>query len=466
MRTWLATLLVPVLALLASYSRAQVLGTSPAPPAKPVLGFEELPTAPAAPGDQAAPMRPVLGFEEVLKEPGAPGNQAAPRRHTQAKTQPGNGGVVQPDPPLEASCIFDCGRRACLYPSGRTWGYAEYLLWWTRGSSVPALATASPAGTPLADAAVLGKPGTVVLFGNERVDDDVRSGGRFTLGTWLNLEQTFGVEGSFFFLENQATHFSIASDGIPIIGRPFFDVNAGANTSVKIGFPNFVRGSLDISTSSSLLGAEVYFRQALECGCCWRLDLIGGYRYLRLDEDLQLRDIEIGNDPQGPLFGIPIDIQEAFRTANDFHGGEVGLIAESQRGRWYVRGVAKVALGCTRRTARISGTTQVDGFDIETGGVLALPSNIGRYQSTVFSAVPEAGISVGYDVTRRLRVFGGYSFLYWGNVARPGDQIDLRVNTTQPPLGGGLVGLALPAFNFRYSDFWAQGVSFGLEFRF
>ena len=46
------------------------------------------------------------------------------------------------------------------------------------------------------------------------------------------------------------------------------------------------------------------------------------------------------------------------------------------------------------------------------------------------------------------------------------EQIDLAVNTSQPPLGGGLVGPARPAFSFRDSDFWAQGVSFGVEFRY
>lgn len=359
---------------------------------------------------------------------------------------------------------FECG--GCPYPAGRVWGYAEYLYWWTQGSSLPPLATGSPTGTPFADAGVLGRPGTVVLFGNERVDGDGRSGGRFTLGAWLNAEHTFGLEGSFFFLEDQSTHFTLSSDGNPIIARPFFDVLSGTSSSVKTSFPNVVRGTQDFSTSSSLLGAEIYARHNLRCCDCSRLDLIAGYRYLQLDDDLLMHDIEISTDRTNPLFGLPIDIKDAFHTDNDFHGGLIGLIGERQFGCWYVRGVAKVALGCTHRRVTINGTTQVNGAAPELGGLLALPSNIGTHESNEFSVVPEVGVFLGYNITDRVRVFGGYSFLYWCNVARPGDQVDLRVNTSQGPLGNGLVGPAFPVFEFRNTDYWAQGLSIGLEIRY
>ena len=51
-----------------------------------------------------------------------------------------------------------------------------------------------------------------------------------------------------------------------------------------------------------------------------------------------------------------------------------------------------------------------------------------------------------------------------GGVARAGEQIDFVVNSNQvaPPIPG---GPARPAFNFNGSDFWAQGLNFGLEFK-
>jgi hypothetical protein len=56
-------------------------------------------------------------------------------------------------------------------------------------------------------------------------------------------------------------------------------------------------------------------------------------------------------------------------------------------------------------------------------------------------------------------------------VLRPGNQINHNVNLSQnavlDPNGvGTLVGPAQPAFLLNRSDFWAQGVSIGLEFRY
>jgi hypothetical protein len=68
-------------------------------------------------------------------------------------------------------------------------------------------------------------------------------------------------------------------------------------------------------------------------------------------------------------------------------------------------------------------------------------------------------------------VFAGYEILYWNRVVRPGDQIDHNVNLSQnavlDPKGvGTLVGPAQPAPLFNRSDFWAQGINLGLEYRY
>ena len=51
---------------------------------------------------------------------------------------------------------------------------------------------------------------------------------------------------------------------------------------------------------------------------------------------------------------------------------------------------------------------------------------------------------------------------------RPGTAIDRTINFSQSPVfsTGTLVGPARPAFTFKDSDFWAQGINFGLEFRY
>ena len=99
------------------------------------------------------------------------------------------------------------------------------------------------------------------------------------------------------------------------------------------------------------------------------------------------------------------------------------------------------------------------------GGLLALPSNIGRFSRDRFGLIPEVNLNVGYQLTDHLRLFVGYDILYWSNVVRPGDQISRSINPTQQ-LGGTLMGVAAPLPQFHTTDFWAQGVSLGLDLQF
>src|SRR5206468_4292493 len=102
-------------------------------------------------------------------------------------------------------------------------------------------------------------------------------------------------------------------------------------------------------------------------------------------------------------------------------------------------------------------------------GVFAERSNIGRFSRDVFAVVPEVQFQVGYSLTEHVRPFVGYNFLYLSDALRPGAQIERNINPTQnimfvPP--GALVGPAAPLPAFHSSDFWAQGVNFGIEFRY
>jgi hypothetical protein len=373
--------------------------------------------------------------------------------------------------PGECSNLFGCCGPGCAYPAGCVWADAEALLWWTKGDRLPPLLTTSPPGTAEAVAGVLGQPGTTVLFGNRAVDTEERPGGRFYLGTWLNEQHTTGIEGDFLFLGGLGTNFHESSTGIPILARPFVfedptSPSFGQNGSLKVAYPGLVMGQFQANTSSNFYGAEIYLRQTLCCGCCYRVDLLAGYRYLHLNEGLQIAETEIDTNPASPLVNVPFVIHEGYNTSNNFNGGLLGLAGDYQCGHWFARAIGKLAVGDTSRSADINGTTQVGNLPTFTGGFLALPSNIGHYNSSEVSVVPEITLNLGYDINSHVRLYTGYNFLYWTGVERPGDQIDLRVNSSQPPLGNGLVGQPLPAFGGKSSDFWAQGISLGLEFRF
>ena len=79
--------------------------------------------------------------------------------------------------------------------------------------------------------------------------------------------------------------------------------------------------------------------------------------------------------------------------------------------------------------------------------------------------LPELATNVGLYLTPRLRWTVGYTFFYLSNVVRPGDQVDLDVNTQFLPPPEPITGLRRPDFVFRTTDFWAQGLNTGLDFR-
>src|SRR5207253_2456566 len=131
---------------------------------------------------------------------------------------------------------------------------AEYLLWFTKGGHVPPLVTTGP----VASNGILGQPGTVILFGGPgtTLDNDVRQGGRFTLGYWLDPCRQCAIEGSYFFLEDETTHFRASSDAFPLLARPFFRINTGSEFSEISTRPDLTTGNIHIEAPTSLWGAE------------------------------------------------------------------------------------------------------------------------------------------------------------------------------------------------------------------
>src|SRR5262249_54432945 len=163
--------------------------------------------------------------------------------------------------------------------------------------------------------------------------------------------------------------------------------------------------------------------------------------------------------------------------------GQLGTDIEVRRGRWVVDVTGKVALGVVHQQADVSGLTQLitpGGVTSFPAGLFAVSTNSGPHSRDVLGVVPEVGINLGYQVTERARATVGYSFLFTlGDVIRPGDQMDRTVNpnlvpalfnpnfnpltgTAGPTAFGS--GPAQPAFTFKDTSYWAQGLAAGLEF--
>lgn len=353
----------------------------------------------------------------------------------------------------------------------------EYLLWWVRQGTIPPLATT--ADNQLFG--FLGQPGTVLLLGPGRFGSQRRDGFRVRAGGWLNDAGTLGIDGSYFFLGSRTDRRSFGSDQFPTILRPIFAPNQFVDPTGQIvlpgefgelvAFPGLATGTFDLALRSRLWGADVNLTKALICGCDRRLAGFVGYRHLNLRETLTMREFIIaGPDAPNPV-GTRILVEDQFDVRNQFHGGQLGLAGERRWGRVSLDGRASVAFGVTHQILNISGFQVVTppGGPTETftGGLLAAGPNLGRFTRDRFSVVPEVTLNLGYFLTPNLRAYVGYNFLFWSNVIRPGDQIDRVVDLTFVPNAPRVPfsGENRPLPTFRQTDFWAQGIQFGAEFR-
>lgn len=346
-----------------------------------------------------------------------------------------------------------------------------------KGMFVPELATTSPAGTAQAVAGRL--PDATVLIGNEKLGSDWRHGGEVRLGWWLVDGQFVGLEGFFLATETEETSetltstFTTGTSGF-ILARPYFDLLANAEDARILAFDNFnngqatvdLDGAITVDSFSDFQSGGIMLRHVL-----WadferntRLDLIGGYRYLRVEELLSIRDRQL--TPPFGLVGAVLDERtDLFETENQFHGGEIGLDAQLYEDAWTFQLVGKCGFGNMHQTLDIDGSRTVTsgGASVTTpGGLLAQPSNIGHYSDDEFTIVPEAQVRVQYSFFENFRVFAGYRMLYITEVLRPGDQIDRTINETQFN-GGALTGAARPTVNFASGSAWLQGVDAGIE---
>ena len=225
------------------------------------------------------------------------------------------------------------------------------------------LLVAGPAGT--VDTSDGNLNGTTPVIGGGSIGNEGRSGFRVNAGLWMNECQNWGIDGSYFFLANQSKSFAAASNGSPELGRPYFDPVgtpvpplAGPGQYAEVVARAGVAGVFNATVSNSLWGADLNVRKGLLLGCCgyWRLDMLGGFRYLNFEENLNINEISTATAGTVPMMGI---LQDNFGVKNQFYGGQTGLVGEYRRGPWSVDAFAKVALGNTTQTVNISGGADV-----------------------------------------------------------------------------------------------------------
>lgn len=366
--------------------------------------------------------------------------------------------------------VDNCGQGDCCgdawfadQDATNFWVRADYLLWWRKGQSVPALVTTSGLSSAITDAGVMGEPTTSILLGQEDIGVQGRPGGRLVFGTWCDPCRVCSFEVDAFFLGKGKSHFAVSDADMPIIARPFLNVTDSQpiqQDSLVIAYPGIRSGSISVDSTSEVLGGDLHFRTLVCDYGRRRLDFQFGYQFSRIDESLTISSQTDANDLAANLL-----VRDEFSTRNEFHGGSLGLLYTIDSCQWTWRLLAKVGLGNMHQSAQLSGQQTIDdGVSpvVSSTGLLVQSTNRGIFAQDKFSAVPELGISGIYHLTPCVDLSVGYTYLLWNNVLQPSGTIDpnLAVNLSSTPV------TQRPTNPMNDGSYSVHGLNLGVQWRF
>ncbi|MCD0461573.1 BBP7 family outer membrane beta-barrel protein [Roseiconus lacunae] len=349
------------------------------------------------------------------------------------------------------------------------WIRAEGMIMFMEARTAPALVTtADPTQFP-----VLPDPNngagsgatTQVVFGEE-LDGGVSGGTRFDVGRYLS--DNFGIGGRFMWLSENGDDFSASGNGTgDSIGRPFFQIPLAApgtasesalivnQFSTNPGI-NSQRGTVNASFSTDLLSAEAYARMMYCKNKSSRVELIGGYSFFRVDDN-----VSISSRTTDVVTNTFLADYSDFDTQNEFHGGQIGYESLVSRGAWTVRMLTKVHMGNMSRTVTNYARTDV-GVDTTITNTynssLLVDENQGTEEESDFTFIPELNLTLGYRFRDHVSFTVGYNFLYFDKVALAGEQINRNVDGTDGPRN---IDPADFDFDIVDGSLWVQGISLG-----
>ncbi len=366
-------------------------------------------------------------------------------------------------------CGTSCGSSCGCGPN--MWFGAETLLWWGQKREVAPLLTTAPQGV----LPVAGAPGVTTVVGgpDAPLDPGLLPGYRLSGGMYFGPEQSIGLSGRVFGIFRNSSSITRPNDGTltTSVGLPFFDPLIGVPNAVVVQFDNgapVFDGSATVTHRQDLIAAEPSLRLLASKSCDHRIDLLGGYTFLRLKDSLTI-DTTSTDRFNGNLIpdGTVTTTNDVFAARNTFHGGHLGLESTVKKQRVSLTTLSKVSFGNMNQFVRVDGVTNVGlppAAPIPTvGGVYTQQSNIGTFERNAFAFIPELGLKGGLAVRSNVQLTVGYTFLYISKAALASNQIDPIIDINQAQ--GGPAG-AQPALNYRDGSTWFQGVDLGLNWTF
>ena len=369
----------------------------------------------------------------------------------------------------------DCRCRTALHSiitdhfgSDRWFATTELMLMWSNGDRLPPLVTTG-ADSDSDSAGQLGEPGTEIVFGEKRTLNELRAGGRFTLGAWLDDRECQALVGRYWFAGRESTHYETDGSQTPVIARPFLNVTPPSSTqdTLLIAFPGFLEnGRISVNGTSEVSGADISIHQFLYGKYGATIDLVYGYQYMSLDEQLSISSTSTTLDVGATIpAGTIITVNDSFEAVSEFHGAQIGFASRYRERCWSFNSLIKFGFGSLNRIAKRSGTTSTTiGTDTANTneGLLVNTNNSGRTSDRTFGWIPELDVSIGYRLTPNLDATFGYNLIAMTDAVRVSGTIDpeLAVNSSSITPNDP----ARPSPDMRYDTFYTQGIHFGLQY--
>lgn len=332
------------------------------------------------------------------------------------------------------------------------WLRAETLLWFPESRNSPSLVTT---GDALEN-----------QFGNP-IDSGLAPGYRLDYGKYFK-GGNFGIGARVWGLFGEEEDYRIASDDPAFnIQRPYFNTLLGINDALIVSGTqglNTFTGAFDATSEFDIVASEAYGRILFGKAENFRVDLIGGYSFFAIDDELTINSLTVG----GAIPGQERRFRDSFDAANRFHGGQLGFETQLNKGRWSMTSLTKVHLGNMNQRLVIAGGSVSDlpgpPPPVNYANGFFVQGQQGVYEQDEFSFVPEVNIKLGYQLRSNVHFTVGYSFLFWNTLALAGEQLDPRLDptyflddTANPQFAG---------FQMRDSSLWIQGIDLGLTIDF
>lgn len=411
--------------------------STPAPARKPPQ-----PRKPTTTPPKVRPQPPVV---EPMWDTGPMPGHMMPGMHGPGMPGPGgpcSDGFCQECPPISRG----------LFCNG-AWGSVEYLLWWRDARSTPPLVTTTSRVINQDVDAELGQANTHILLGDSQYREHLTPGGRIEAGYWLDACQSWGVGMRFAMLADDDLNYLAGSAVNPVLAVPFFNLDPAVNSqdTLLVAHPlDNTSGSIRVQGHNEVNMGDIYVRLVGAQSDRYRIDIIGGYMFSNIIDDLTLRTSTTSGQAD-------INVRDHFRAKNQYHGGSIGLMGQFDRGPWSMNLMGKVGLTNAEQTVTIDGLTTIDGVSQGASGLYAQPSNSGTISRNRFAAIPELTANWVYKLGRA-NLSVGYSAVYWSDAALAGDQMNPLIDPTQTA--------ARPPRQIVSDSYFVHGLNFGLAWQY